>query len=264
MTNILSNICDAKRGHIEARKKSIPESALREAVKKVSPPRGFKRALETKLKTEAYALITEIKKSSPSGGLIRKDFNPAELAKAYESAGATCLSVLTDTPYFQGEDTQLRQARDGTKIPALRKDFILDPYQITESRALGADCILLIMAALEDSQAQQLYTAATEWGMDVLVEVHNEAELHRALKFSPQLLGINNRDLKTLKTDLTVSERLAKEMPRNILGVCESGICTHGDLERMKKAGLSCFLVGESLLREQDVAAATRHLLGAV
>jgi len=262
MTNILSNICDAKREHIETRKKSIPKSTLREAAKKTSPPRGFKRALEEKLKTQPFALIAEIKKFSPSGGLIRKDFNPTALAQAYESAGAACLSILTDTLYFQGEDAHLRQARDATKLPALRKDFILDPYQITESRALGADCVLLIMAMLEDTQAQELYATATEWGMDVLVEVHDKEELHRALKLSPQLVGINNRDLKTLKTDLAVSETLAKAIPGNILSVCESGIRTHGDLERMKKAGLSCFLVGESLLREQDVASATRNLLG--
>lgn len=262
MTDTLKKICDDKREHIARQKARLSESALRAQIK--DKPRGFISALRKKLQSAPYALIAEIKKASPSGGIIRPDFDPATLARAYEKGGASCFSVLTDIPYFQGDDAYLAAARQAAPLPALRKDFMLDPYQIVESRALGADCVLLIMAALSDTQAKELYAAATELGLDTLVEVHDADELRRALALAPKMIGINNRNLKTLKVDLSVSESLAKKLPENILAVCESGIRTHGDLERMKRAGLSCFLVGESLMREADVAAATQKLLGVV
>jgi len=260
--NTLEQICADKRQHIAKRKSTVSESALLEKAKNISPPRGFRRALENKTKS-GPALIAEIKKASPSKGVIRADFNPAALAKAYEQGGAACLSVLTDEPYFQGRDDYLAQARDATALPVLRKDFMLDPYQIVESRALGADAILLIMAALADDEAEELEAIAMGLGMDVLVEVHDKKELERALThLNSTLIGINNRDLKTLKVDLSTSETLAKDLPGHILPVCESGIATHDDLLRMNKAGISCFLVGESLMRQADVTLATKTLLG--
>lgn len=229
-------------------------------------PRGFKAALEKKIKAGAFALIAEIKKASPSKGVIRADFDPATLAKAYEQGGAACLSVLTDEPYFQGKDVYLPQARENVALPVLRKDFILDPYQIYESRALGADCILLIMAALNETEAETLEQLATELGMDVLVEVHDESELQRALCINPnnpaKIMGVNNRNLKTLAVDLATSEVLAKKIPDSMLRVCESGIETHGDMLRMKQSGYQCFLVGESLMKQSNVAQATQNLLG--
>lgn len=264
--NTLEEICAAKRKYIEQCKAEVPQSELMKLIAVAAPPRGFKRALENKIKQNQIGLITEIKKASPSAGVIRADFDPAALAKAYEAGGAACLSVLTDAPYFQGEDTHLEAARAAANLPILRKDFMLDPYQIIESRALGADCILLIMAALTDTEAAILHDIALDLGMDALVEVHNQAELERALLFSPLLVGINNRDLKTLKVDLGTAESLAKEIanswPASILAVCESGIRTHSDIGRMRAAGFSCFLVGESLMREADVTAATKKLLG--
>jgi len=263
MTDTLSEICAAKRQHIAKRKAELSESRLLEKARTANPTRGFKRALENKIKQGQSALIAEIKKASPSAGIIRKDFNPAGLAKAYSSGGAACLSVLTDEPYFQGNDGYLAQARNAVSLPVLRKDFMLDPYQIIESRVLGADCILLIMAALEDAQAKELEKTALEFHMDILVEVHDKAELERALThLQSTLIGINNRNLKTLKVDLAISETLAKQMPSHILSVCESGITTHEDIKRMNKADIHCFLVGEALMRQPDVTLATQKLLG--
>lgn len=263
MNNVLAEICAAKREEIAKCKRDVPLGALQENISLASPPRGFRRALENKLKAQPYALIAEIKKASPSGGLIRADFHPANLAAAYQKGGAACLSVVTDRSYFQGDDRYLAEARAAAELPCLRKDFMLDAYQIAESRALGADCVLLIMAALSDAQAKELEAAALELGMDALIEVHDEKELTRALThLVSTLIGINNRNLGTLKVDLATAESLAKQLPGNILGIAESGLRALADLERMKRAGLSCFLVGESLMREPDVTQATKKLLG--
>jgi indole-3-glycerol phosphate synthase len=259
MTTILTSICNAKRAHVQAQKSARSESELLASVALCPPPRGFIDAL----RRPSIGLIAEIKKASPSHGLIRADFDPPTLAVAYQQGGAACLSVLTDTPYFQGDDTYLAAARNATSLPVLRKDFMLDPYQILESRVLGADCVLLIMAALEDVQAIELERTAHGLGMDVLVEVHDEEELERALmNLSSPLIGINNRNLKTLEVELATSERLARRIPKGYVAVCESGIHTHQDIKRMKRAGLHCFLVGEALMRQNDVRLATRALLG--
>src|SRR5688500_3334610 len=231
MSDTLTEICDRKQRHIVRRKARIGISALLEKARHAEAPRGFRKALEARLHTGQFALIAEIKKASPSKGVIRTDFNPPELARAYSDGGAACLSVLTDEPYFQGRDEYLAQARGAVTLPVLRKDFMLDPYQVAEARALGADCILLIMAALEDAQARELEASAMELGMDVLVEVHDRVELERARKLlASTLIGINNRNLKTLEVDISTSEILAKELPPPILGICESGISTHADL----------------------------------
>jgi len=259
MTHMLAAICEAKRAHIAARKAACSEGSLQAMLRHAPAPRGFRSALLAR----PVGLIAEIKKASPSKGVIRADFNPADLAVAYETGGASCLSVLTDVPYFQGDDSYLASARNATTLPVLRKDFMLDPYQITESRALGADCILLIMAALEDAQALELESAAMALSMDVLVEVHDEAETDRALThLTSPLLGINNRNLKTLEVDIATTERLAKRIPEARTAVCESGINTHRDIRRIMRAGVHCFLVGESLMRQNDVRRATRKLLG--
>jgi indole-3-glycerol phosphate synthase len=238
-----------------------PEPALRALLAEAPPVRPFAAALENQVIAGRYGLIAEIKKASPSRGLIRADFDPAALAEAYQAGGAACLSVLTDAPYFQGSDDHLREARAACDLPVLRKDFILDPYQVVESRALGADCILLIMAALDDGMARELAALAAELDVDVLVEVHDRTELDRALHLETRLIGINNRDLKTLKVDLQTTEKLAPLVPPGRIIVGESGINDPADFDRLGVSGARCFLVGESLMRSGDVAAATRRLL---
>ncbi|MBT3793226.1 MAG: indole-3-glycerol phosphate synthase TrpC [Rhodospirillales bacterium] len=264
MSDILAKICEEKRREVSSRAGTIQASVLADAAKAAPPVRGFKNALAERANAGKYGLIAEIKKASPSAGLIREDFDPATLAKAYEDGGATCLSVLTDTPYFQGRDDYLIAARNACSLPVLRKDFMIDPYQVTEARAIGADCILLIMAVLDDGLAREMADAAASFDMDVLVEVHDEAELERAALLGTGLIGINNRNLRTLKTDIAVTEQLAPLAPKDAILVSESGIRTADDLSRMAAAcagGPRCFLVGESLMRQVDVTQATRELL---
>lgn len=263
MSDALDRICADKRRHVAACKGRRPLSAVAAAAHAAPPPRGFAAALARATAAGGYGLIAEIKRSSPSAGRIREDFDVTALARAYERGGAACLSVLTDAPYFEGEDAFLGMARDATHLPVLRKDFMLDSYQIVESRALGADCVLLILAALEDAQAGELASVAMALGMDVLAEAHDERELERALALEARLIGINNRDLKTLKVDLATTERLAPRVPADRLIVGESGIARPEDLARLARASVACFLVGESLMRAADVEAATRALLAA-
>jgi indole-3-glycerol phosphate synthase len=262
MTDVLAEICAAKRAHVARAKAALSEAALRARLAKAPPVRPFAAALERHLAEGRYGLIAEIKKASPSAGLIRADFDPAALARAYAAGGASCLSVLTDAPYFQGCDEDLQAARREVEMPVLRKDFILDPYQVLESRCIGADCVLLIMAALSDAMAAELAAAAAGLGLDVLVEVHDGEELDRALQLGVRMIGINNRNLRTLVTDLATTERLAPEVPADRLVIAESGIRRPEDLDRLAASGARCFLVGETLMREPDVAAATQHLLG--
>ncbi len=261
MGDVLAKIRDDKRRHVAARKHAVSEADLRARVLKVDAPRGFAGALRAMAQTGQRALIAEIKRASPSQGLIRADFDVANLARAYRDGGAACLSVLTDRPYFQGADEFVAIARAAVALPVLRKDFMLEPYQMVESRALGADGVLLILAALSDADAAALEAEALALGMDVLVEVHDEAELERALKLKSPLIGVNNRDLKTLKVDLATGERLLRRVPADRLAVAESGLSGPSDLARMAAAGAKAFLIGESLMRQPDVAAATRAIL---
>lgn len=261
MSNVLDKICHDKRLHIAACKANTSLAELEARARNAGPTRGFARALSERTAAGRFGLIAEVKKASPSKGLIRADFNPPMIARAYEGGGAACMSVLTDTPYFQGKDEDLVTARAAVSLPVIRKDFMLDTYQVTEARALGADCILLIMAALEDAQAAELASAAHELGMDVLVEVHNGDELDRALDVDSDLVGINNRDLKTLEVDLSTTEELAPRVPEDRVTVCESGLFTPDDLVRMTGVGARCFLIGESLMRQDDIAGAVHDLL---
>ncbi len=263
MSDVLARICADKRRHVEARKQAAPLPVVEQKAQAADAPRGFVAALRGTVADGRYGLIAEIKKASPSKGLIRADFDPPALARAYAAGGATCLSVLTDEPYFQGEDAYLVAARAACGLPVLRKDFMLDPYQITEARALGADCVLLIMAALTDDEAKVLADTARQWDMDVLVEVHDGAELDRALMLDAGLIGVNNRNLKTLAVDLATTEELAARVPDDRLLVCESGLSVRDDLDRMARAGARCFLIGESLMRQDDVTGAVQALIGA-
>ena len=260
MTDKLTEICETKRSEVSARKAAISLGELEARAAQQTPPRGFEAALRAKAAT-GYALIAEIKKASPSKGLIRADFNPAAHAAAYQAGGAACLSVLTDAPYFQGHEDYLIEARAACTLPVIRKDFMVDPWQCAEARAIGADAILIIAACLSDTQMAEIEAAAREHGMDALVEVHNEEEMERAARLKSRLIGVNNRDLKRFVTDLATTERLAPLAPEGTLLVAESGINTHADLLRLKKCGARTFLVGEALMRQADVEAATKALL---
>ena len=259
--NKLEQICATKREEVAARKRMRSLADLDASAREQTAPRGFRSALE-RAERSGFGLIAEIKKASPSKGLIREDFHPAAHARAYAAGGAACLSVLTDAPYFQGHEDYLVEARSACELPVLRKDFMVDPWQVAEARALGADAILIIVAALDDGAMVEIERAAAEYGMDVLVEVHDRAEMERAALLQSRLIGVNNRDLRTFSTDLATTEALAPLAPEGSLLVGESGISRFEDCQRLSHAGVNSFLVGESLMRQRDVEAATRTLLG--
>ena len=262
MTTFLQQICADKRLHIEASKANVSLAELEEQAANIPPPLDFALALRAASSGDGFGLIAEIKRGSPSKGIIRTNFDPASHAKAYEAGGATCLSVLTDTPYFHGDDSHLRAVRAACSLPILRKDFMLDTYQVLEARAMGADCILIIMAAVSDAEAVELEAAAHALGMAALIETHTESEVERALThLKSPLIGINNRDLHTFEISLTTTETLAPLVPQDRIIICESGIRTNADIQRMGNVGARCFLVGESLLVQSDLTAATKTLL---
>ncbi|MDD3371891.1 MAG: indole-3-glycerol phosphate synthase TrpC [Alphaproteobacteria bacterium] len=260
MGDILQKICADKRAHIETARLSAPFEEVHRAALRSPPPRGFSKALRQKAEIEGKAFIAEIKKASPSAGLLRPTYKPEELARSYAEAGAACLSVLTDAPYFQGQNEDLIEARAACPLPVLRKDFIVDEWQVAESRAIGADCILLIMAALEDEMAERLHRQAFDYGMDVLIETHDREELERALALSSPLIGVNSRNLKTLKIDLPAASELIRSIPPERFAVSESGLRTKEDLAAMQTAGARGFLIGESLLKQSDAGAALKKL----
>lgn len=262
MSHVLDKICATTAIHVEERKITTPLDEIKLRLKESEKPRGFINALRRKQNANQTALIAEVKKASPSKGLIRADFNPALIARDYEAAGAACLSVLTDVAYFQGHDDYLIEVKKAVNLPVLRKDFMVDAYQIYESRMLGADCILLIVAALSDQNMREFYDIAIDLGMDVLVEVHDFLELERAIKINPAMIGVNNRNLKTLDVNIQTSHSLAKDIPSACVKVAESGIGKHEDILALQQSGYNTFLVGESLMRQNDIQNATRNLLG--
>jgi indole-3-glycerol phosphate synthase len=261
MTDVLTRILETKRAEVAARKATIPLADLDASIRAQTPPRGFRAALDARIES-GHALIAEIKKASPSKGLIREDFDPPAHARAYQAGGATCLSVLTDEAWFQGADAYLTAARNACDLPVLRKDFMVDPWQVPEARGIGADCILLIMAALDDVALAEIEASAIECGMDVLVEVHDEREMERAMKLQSRLIGVNNRNLRDFTVDFARTYELVSKAPKDCTFVAESGLTTRADLDAMAEHGISCFLIGEALMRAADVEAATRAMVG--